>query len=120
MKRQKLIIISAILLATVYALWLRSPSYLGSGDLQRAREATLNQDLLVMREAIHNYTLDKGQAPGSLQKLVSAGYMRAIPLDPFTRKNDWTIVPAQKSRGIADVHSASVHVGRDGTTYNLW
>jgi general secretion pathway protein G len=99
MKRRRLIINSVILLATAFALWLRSPHYLGSGDrVSGAREATLKQDLLLMREAIRKYGSDKGQAPESLQELVSAGYMRVIPLDPLTQKIDWTIVPAQKSR----------------------
>ena len=37
----------------------------------RAREATLRQDLQVMRQAIDNYTLDKQAAPQSIES--SAG-----------------------------------------------
>src|ERR1700691_6713539 len=51
----------------------------------RAREAVLKQDLQTMRSAIQQYTLDKQQAPQSLNDLVSAGYLSQIPVDPITR-----------------------------------
>ena len=35
-------------------------------SIQHAREATLKQDLQVMRTAIDNFTMDKQQAPQSL------------------------------------------------------
>ena len=38
----------------------------------RAKEATLKQDLFVMRQAIQQYTLDKQAAPTSLDDLVQA------------------------------------------------
>ena len=48
-------------------------------SVTRAKEATLHHDLSVMRDAIEQYTLDKQQAPQSLDDLVSSGYLRAIP-----------------------------------------
>src|SRR6202023_2817924 len=39
----------------------------------RAREATLKQDLQVMRQAIDNYTLDKQSAPQSIEALSKTG-----------------------------------------------
>jgi len=56
---------------------------------QRAREAVLLRDLRTIRDAIDNYTLDKERRPKSLQDLVDAGYLRAIPVDPMTGKTDW-------------------------------
>jgi len=50
-------------------------------SVQHAREATMKQDLWVMRQAIDNYTLDKQTAPQSLEDLVQAGYLR-INIDP--------------------------------------
>jgi general secretion pathway protein G len=58
-------------------------------SLQIAREAVLKQDLQTMRNAIQQYTLDKQAAPQSLSDLVSAGYLREIPVDPTTRGHDW-------------------------------
>ncbi|HEV3253768.1 MAG TPA: prepilin-type N-terminal cleavage/methylation domain-containing protein, partial [Candidatus Acidoferrales bacterium] len=91
---------------------------LGAGRYERsvllAKEAALKQDLQVMRNAVDQYTLDKQQGPQSLDDLVSAGYLREIPLDPVTRSKDWRtetsdtlLSPEQTTGGIVDVHSAS-------------
>jgi len=47
-----------------------------TGTIKRARESVLKQDLQTMRQAIDNYTLDKQQAPQSLEDLVEAHYLR--------------------------------------------
>lgn len=94
----------------------------------RAREATLRQDLRVMREAIDNYTLDKEAAPQSLEDLTNNHYLRAIPLDPISHAQDWvpvygdTVMSAdQTSTGITDVHSGSSDTSPfDGTAYSSW
>jgi len=79
-----------------------------------AKEAVLREDLFVMRQAIQQYTIDKLQGPQSLDDLVSAGYLREIPMDPFTRQRDWQTVmddvllsPDQTAPGITDVKSNS-------------
>lgn len=95
---------------------------------QYAREATLKQDLFVMRQAIQNYTLDKQAAPQSLDDLVSAGYMGSIPTDPMTRGKDWytetsdlLLSPEQTSTGITEVHSSSPQSSPfDSTPYSSW
>ena len=97
-------------------------------SLQRAREATLKQDLWVMRQAIDNYTLDKQAAPQSLEDLVQAGYLRIVPRDPMTSAADWVpqfesvvLTPEQASTGMVDVHSNSDKVSPfEGTPYNGW
>jgi len=95
--------------------------------VQHARESVLKKDLQTMREAIDNYTLDKQQAPQSLQDLVDAHYLRQVPVDPITQQTDWalhygdTVVsPDQTSTGVDDVHSNSDQMGSDGTPYNTW
>ena len=52
-----------------------------------AREAVLKEDLFRMRDAIDQYYADKGQYPSTLDALVSDGYMRKVPEDPFTKSN---------------------------------
>ena len=49
----------------------------------------LKTDLQTMRTAIDNYTMDKLQAPQSLQDLADAHYLRELPIDPFTQQRDW-------------------------------
>jgi general secretion pathway protein G len=98
-------------------------------SVQRAREASLKQDLFVMRNAIQQYTLDKAAGPQSLDDLVSAGYLKQLPTDPMTGRSDtWapdeetdTIISVDEQQGgIIDVHSGSSGVGSDGTAYNTW
>ena len=60
--------------------------------IRSARETRLQQDLMVMRDAIDKFTVDKEKAPQSLQELVTGGYLRALPEDPITRSTDsWRI-----------------------------
>ena len=50
----------------------------------RAKEAVIKADLYQMRSCIDQHLADKGYYPESLEALVEAGYLRAIPRDPFT------------------------------------
>jgi len=94
----------------------------------RAREATLKQDLQVMRQAIDNYTLDKQSAPQSIEALQEAGYLRIVPTDPMTQAKDWqpqfdevVLSPDQTGTGMVDVHSNSDKTSPfDGTPYKDW
>jgi general secretion pathway protein G len=96
-------------------------------SIQRARESVLKEDLQTMRQAIDNFTLDKQQAPQSIQDLVDGHYLRTVPVDPVCRQ-DWTlhfsdqvISPDQTGSGIDDVHSSCEGVGlSDSTPYNTW
>jgi general secretion pathway protein G len=96
-------------------------------SIHRAREASLKQDLSAMRSAIEQYTLDKQQAPTSLDDLVTAGYLREVPMDPITRQKTWNVEnsdillsPEQTTTGIIDVHSTSDQAALDGTPYSSW
>jgi general secretion pathway protein G len=102
---------------------------------QRAREATLKEDLFTLRSVIDQYHGDKGAYPPDLATLVSAGYIRKIPIDPMTKSADtWVVVmeeapaaadtsgPADTSTtpGIVDIHSGSNGKSLDGTVYKDW
>src|SRR5256714_7046238 len=67
-------------------------------SVQHAREATVKQDLWVMRQAIDNYTLDKQTAPQSFADLVQAGDLRQGPPNPLTGGAGW--VPQFDNRGL--------------------
>jgi general secretion pathway protein G len=54
----------------------------------RAREAVIRANLYEMRSCIDQHLADKGRYPESLQTLVDAGYLRYIPIDPFTGTAD--------------------------------
>ena len=102
------------------------PSYIRS--VQKAKEAVLREDLHTLRTAIDSYTVDKEKAPQSLDDLVQAGYLKAIPNDPMTSRNDTWITSESDTMtdinetqgGMDDVHSGSEGLASDGTTYNTW
>jgi general secretion pathway protein G len=97
-------------------------------SVQRAREATLKQDLQAMRQSIDNYTLDKQAAPQSLDDLAQAGYLRMVPKDPMTGAADWdlqfdsvVLSPEQSGTGLVDIHSHSGATSPfEGTPYSQW
>src|SRR5688500_6395252 len=61
-----------------------------------SREAVLRQDLRDMREALDQYHADKDKDPSSLEDLVSGGYLRALPKDPFTNSTtSWQAIPSE-------------------------
>ena len=94
----------------------------------RAQEAVLKEDLFRMRDVLDQYFADKQQHPQTLEELVTAGYLRAIPKDPFTGSAEtWQIVEAEPDPsnpaaqlGIYDVKSGSDKTALDGSKYSEW
>jgi general secretion pathway protein G len=92
------------------------------------RESVLKEDLFRMRDAIDQYYADKGQYPSTLDALVSDGYMRKIPEDPFTKSSTtWQTIPAEPDpnsptaeSGVFDVKSGSDGTSMDGGKYAEW
>ena len=97
-------------------------------SVQRAKEATLKEDLFRMRDAIDQYYADKNKFPSNLDALVSDKYLRAIPVDPFTgNAESWQTTtsdpdPGNPSleTGISNVKSGSDQTGLDGSRYADW
>jgi general secretion pathway protein G len=110
-----MIVISIIgILAT-----LAAPSYQSS--VVKAKEAALRQDLSTFRDVLDQHKADQGKYPPSLAALVSAGYMRRIPKDPFTgATTTWQEIVDPVENGVTDVFSGAEFVGTDGTPYNRW
>ena len=112
--------IMSILMGIAAGLYNRS--------ITRSKEAVLKQDLAAMRHAIDQFTLDKQRAPTSLDELVSAEYLRIVPVDPITNQKDWVpqyedvvLSPDQTGTGITNVHSGSDQVSPfEGTAYSSW
>lgn len=97
-------------------------------SVQRGREAVLKENLFRMREAIDQFYVDKGKYPADLNELASAGYIRAVPIDPVTGSDDtWQLIPAEPDPnnpsldiGIYNVKSGSEAVSLEGTPYADW
>jgi general secretion pathway protein G len=118
---EMMIVISLILILVSIAL----PVY--NRSILRAKEGVLKQDLFTLRQVIDQYTLDKKKAPQSLDDIVTAGYLKSVPKDPFTNEANWTLdqeeateAVDQQEPGIIDVHSSSNLTATDGTLYSSW
>ncbi len=112
-----LVVLSIIALLLTIAV----PRYFGS--VERAKEATLRQDLSVMRDAIDKYYGDHGKYPDSLEALAQRHYLRAVPADPITQSSQtWQTQPPPEglSGAVYDVHSGAPGKGEDGTPYADW
>jgi general secretion pathway protein G len=94
-------------------------------SVRRAKEAVLLEDLFRIRDALDQYNADKGSWPSDLSALVTEGYMRQIPKDPFTDSADtWQVVmsepdPANPNAvpGVQDVKSGAEGTAMDGRAY---
>lgn len=91
----------AILCAIAYPL--------AAGNVRKAREAALRQDLRVMREAIDKYHAAFGRYPRELDDLVKARFLRAVPPDPIAGTTPaWKAVPSSPdAEDVFDVRSAA-------------
>ncbi|MDM0078181.1 type II secretion system protein [Variovorax sp. J2P1-59] len=123
MRRQRgftlieLLVVMSII-ATLLSVAL--PRYFGS--LERAKEATLKQSLVVMRDVIGQYYADKGRYPEQLEDLATQRYLREVPVDPITGSRDtWQIVRppsdgANSGGNVYDVRSGAEGKTSDGIT----
>ena len=115
-----MIVISVIIILAAITL----PQY--QKTIMHTRETVLKDDLRKMRSLIDQFAADKGRLPQSLEELATEGYMREVPVDPFTGQKDWAITSGedpnslQGETGMTDVHSSSAEVSTEGTPYNEW
>jgi general secretion pathway protein G len=115
-----MIVISIIIILAAITL----PQY--QKTIMHTREAVLKDDLRKMRTLIDQFAADKGRLPQSLDELVSEGYMREVPVDPFTGQKDWAIATGEDPNsltgesGMTDVHSSSAETSSEGTAYSEW
>jgi general secretion pathway protein G len=109
-----------VVLAIVGALVaLAAPRYLHRVDL--AKETVLRSDLASMREAVDKFFADNERYPASLSELVARRYLRKIPPDPITERDDsWVVVapPAPEQGAVYDVKSGASGTASDGRAYN--
>ena len=108
-----------LLLAVVVYLLLPSDVLHGGSTLQR-KEQALRDDLLSLRECVSQFRSDRGRYPESLDQLVSTGYIRKVPTDPFTRSNATWQVDRDEIGGIRQVRSGSNAVSSLKSRYSEW
>ncbi len=141
-------LIELLVVLAIVALMLTIVAPRTIEHIDRSREVALKASLKEMRRALDQYEADTGHPPASLDDLVSARYVREIPVDPITNRRDSWIgvsaleydavrsttagphsVVAGASRvaaspsaldGLVDIRSGAAGNGRDGTPYREW
>ena len=115
-----MIVISIIIILASITL----PQY--QKTIMHTRETVRKDDLRKMRSLLDQFAADKGRLPQSLDEVVSEGYMREVPVDPFTGQKDWALTTGEDpnsiegGQGVTDVHSASAETSTEGTPYSEW
>ncbi len=121
-------LIELMIVLTVISIIVSISVPLYQKSIVRAKESVLRNNLFTIRMMIDEYTYDKQKAPQTLQDLVEAGYLRQVPLDPFTNSTEtWRTEmedsmnsASQTEPGIWNVHSGSDQKALDGTPYSDW
>ena len=147
-RRQRGFTLIELIVATTILLLLSTMALpIARFTLMRARERELREDLWMMRDAIDRYkdASDKGAFqikvgsdgyPPDLKTLVEgvdvAGkklkFLRRIPVDPITGKDEWGMHSMQDDptsdswdeQNLFDVYSKSQAVALDGSKYRDW
>ena len=115
-----MIVITVIIILAAVVL----PQY--QKTILHTREAVLRDDLFKLRSLLDQYAADKGKLPSSLDDLVTEGYLRELPVDPFTGQKDWQPVTGEDPNsnsgesGVVDVKSSATDVSSEGTPYTEW
>lgn len=110
------LVVIGLLLAIV------APRYIQHVD--NAKGSALKQNLISMRESIDKFYADRARYPKSLDELVQYRYLRQVPVDPVTDRQDtWVLVPAtpentsSRDGGIVNVRSGAEGEDREGKPY---
>ncbi len=102
---------------------LAQPSY--NRAVLAAKEATLKENLFILRDRLDQFYADNGKYPAALADLVDKRYIRRVPVDPVTGSAEtWGLVYATDEQGqqagIMDIRSGSDRTAIDGTPYSDW
>lgn len=116
-------LIELLVAMTIIALLLTIAVPRFFGNVDRAKEAVLRENLATLRETLDKFYADTGKYPASLNELVARRYIRNIPIDPITDSaTTWVIFPPDNPQkgGVYNVRSGASGKARDGTPYSNW
>lgn len=97
-----------VVMATIaLLLTLAVPRYFHAIDNGKA--SVQRQNIATIRDAIDKFYGDQARYPESLEELVQARYLRAVPVDPLTDAPNWIVIaPQDPAMGaVFDVRSAA-------------
>ena len=115
-----LIELLVVMAALGLLLALAAPRY--TRHVDGVREAVLKQNLQALRDAIDKFHADRARYPAALDELTTERYLRRVPIDPVTDRDDtWVLVPPPgTSSTVFDVHSGAPGKSADGSLYASW
>jgi general secretion pathway protein G len=122
-------LLEAVLVTTLLVLLAAIAASTHRNRVVSARESVLRHNLSQLRLTLDAYNADRGHYPSSLSLLVDEGYLRSLPMDPFTGTADsWQLTYENQvffddplaASGIFDIHSGSDLKALDGTFYHEW
>jgi general secretion pathway protein G len=93
------------------------------GNVAKANEAVLRENLFNVRDVLDKFHADTGRYPETLEDLVSKKYLRKLPIDTVTGSTEtWIIVPPENRQngGIYNIRSGAPGKARDGSLYADW
>lgn len=122
-KKRGFTLVELLVVMAIIALLLAivTPRYFGS--VEKAKEAVLKEDLVLMRDVIDKYYVDTKRYPSGIEELVEKKYLRRIPVDPLTESAaTWRIISPENPEfgSMYDVKSGASGVASDGTSYSEW
>ncbi len=94
-----------------------------TNSVKASEEAVLKENLYGLRELINQFYMDKHKYPQDLMELVDEGYIKDIPYDPITGRQDTWITEQPddfEESGIYDVKSGAEGQALDGSYYRDW
>ncbi len=142
-----LTLIELIVTVAILAIVASAAVPIARFEVKRTKERDLHYDLWQMREAIDHYKdaadrnafqtkIDSQGYPPDLDTLVNGvdvqgkkvRFLRRIPIDPMTGKNEWGMRSMQDDptsdsfggQSVFDVYSKSEGTALDGTKYKDW
>jgi general secretion pathway protein G len=142
-----LTLVELVVTVTILAVLASAAVPVARFQVKRQNERMLHYDLWMMRDAIDKYKdaadknafqvkVDSQGYPPDLQTLVDGvevqtkkvKFLRHIPLDPMTGKDDWGLRSMQDDpksdsyggQSVFDVYSKSTGTALDGTKYSDW
>ncbi|HEX3941293.1 MAG TPA: prepilin-type N-terminal cleavage/methylation domain-containing protein [Acidobacteriaceae bacterium] len=142
-----LTLIELIVTVAILAILASAAIPLANFRVKRAKEQELRYDLWQMRDAIDRYKdaadkhlfqtkVDSDNYPPDLKTLVDGvdvqgkklKFLRRVPVDPMTGKDDWGLRSDQDDadsdswggQNVFDVYSKSQRTALDGTKYSDW
>lgn len=124
MNRKAIVVIAVSAVAAILGfIYINSYFNSYSEGIQTRREVALYENLRQLRLLLREHTTDKHRRPVSLDSLVTAGYLKHLPMDPMTKRRDSWILEWSNdsgSPGIGNVRSGSQAISGAGTRYAGW